>query len=189
MKLTPMPVTGALLIEPTRHQDERGYFCELLRDEWLQEAGIDTGFVQTNLSRSSKGVLRGLHYQFIQPQAKLVCVTRGSALDVAVDLRPASTTFGHHLAVELSEDNRRLLYLPAGLAHGFLARSTITDLLYQCSTRWHPESDRGLAWDDPALNIDWGIDSPLLSQRDRTAPRLAEVPATELPAPASACME
>lgn len=183
MKLTPLPLTGALLIEPGRHEDTRGYFTELLRREWLTDCGIDVDFVQTNLSRSSKDVLRGLHYQYLQPQAKLVCVTRGAALDVAVDLRPGSGTFGQHLALELSEDNRRLLYLPAGLAHGFLARSTVTDLLYQCSTVWHPQSERGLAWNDPALAIDWGATSPLLSERDRQAPRLAEIPAEELPVP------
>jgi dTDP-4-dehydrorhamnose 3,5-epimerase len=139
-------------------------------------------FVQDNHSRSARGTLRGLHYQLRFAQSKLCRVVRGAILDVAVDLRRGSPTFGRWVAAELSEDNHRLLYIPRGCAHGFVALTATAELLYKCSEYYHPEDDYGIAWNDPELAIDWGgIREPRLSPRDRQFPPLKQVPPERLP--------
>jgi dTDP-4-dehydrorhamnose 3,5-epimerase len=165
------------LIEPRVHRDDRGFFMESWNAKAFAAAGLEAGFVQDNHSRSARGVLRGLHYQLTRPQAKLMRVTAGAVFDVAVDLRRSSPTFGRWVGAELSATNRRMLWIPAGFAHGFLALEDGSDLLYKCSDFYVPEDERALAHDDPALAIAWpALDGPrVLSPRDAAAPRLADV--------------
>lgn len=186
MKPLPLdsPIHGPLLIEPVVHGDARGFFMETYRLDRFAELGIHDAFVQANHSRSARGVLRGLHYQRTHGQAKLVRVLRGCVLDVAVDLRRGSPTFGRSVAVELSEDNRRLFYVPRGFAHGFVVRSDLAEFAYQCSDYYTPAEERGLLWNDPALGIDWGLDPavpPTLSEKDARSPRLADIAPDDLP--------
>jgi dTDP-4-dehydrorhamnose 3,5-epimerase len=168
-------IPGVLIIEPRRLGDARGFFMELHREERYAAAGIDRPFVQDNLSRSARGVLRGLHLQNPRPQGKLVMALRGNVLDVVVDVRVGSPTFGAHLAIELSEDNPRQVWVPRGFAHGFIVRSESADLFYKCDGAYSPADELVLRWDDPELAIDWGCDTPQLSQRDRDGLRLAEL--------------
>ena len=178
-------IAGALILEPKVFGDARGFFMESYNARDFAQAtglsGID--FVQDNHSRSKKGVLRGLHYQLRQPQGKLVRVARGAVFDVAVDLRRASPTFGRWAGVLLSEENQRQFWLPPGMAHGFVVLSDTADFLYKASDYYAPAHERGIAWNDPAIGIDWplaahGIAAPLLSDKDRAAPPLARA---ELP--------
>lgn len=173
-------IEGPALIHPKVHGDARGYFFEAFRQDLFQRE-VDTGvaFVQDNQSLSRPaGTVRGLHFQ-IEPraQAKLVRVLRGSILDVAVDIRPSSPAFGRHVAVTLSAENRAQLYVPAGFAHGFCTLEPDTEVFYKTSDYYSPEQDRGLAWNDPALGIDWPITetAATLSDRDRKHPLLAEL--------------
>ena len=178
MKLTPTAIDGALIIEPRVFGDERGFFMESYNQKAFDEAvGHEVRFVQDNHSRSSKGVLRGLHYQ-VEPhaQGKLVRVTQGSVFDVAVDIRRRSPSFGRWFGVELSGENRHQLWLPPGLAHGFLVTSDSADFLYK-TTRYHaPDAERSIRWDDPALAIGWPAlgRPPVLSTRDAAAPMLVD---------------
>jgi len=170
-------VEGVLLLEPKVYGDERGFFFESWNRQAFQDAtGLDREFVQDNHSRSSKGVLRGLHYQLKKPQGKLVRVVSGSVLDVAVDIRRSSPTFGKYAAVELSADNKRQLWVPEGCAHGFLVLSAFADFLYKTTEFYDPADENAIAWNDDDLMIDWSLGSviPFLSEKDRLAAKFAE---------------
>jgi dTDP-4-dehydrorhamnose 3,5-epimerase len=169
MKTTPTAIPGVLIIEPQVFGDARGFFYESFNQQAFNDAtGTHHQFVQDNHSRSAKGVLRGLHYQTRQPQGKLVRVVRGAVFDVAVDIRPDSPAFGRWVGVELTEDNHKQLWVPPGLAHGFLVLSDTADFLYKTSDYYAPEFERCIAWDDPAIGIDWPLDglTPKLSAKD-----------------------
>jgi dTDP-4-dehydrorhamnose 3,5-epimerase len=177
------PLSGVLLLEPEVFSDERGFFMESYNRRRLAEFGIDQEFVQDNHSRSVRGVLRGLHYQLVHAQAKLVRVTRGKVFDVVVDIRRGSPTFAHWAGIELSEENQLMLYAPAGFAHGFVAFSETTEFQYKCSDFYSARDERGIIWDDPSLRIEWplaGMD-PILSERDRAWRTLAATPESDLP--------
>jgi dTDP-4-dehydrorhamnose 3,5-epimerase len=168
MRIEQTPLSGVLLIEPTVFGDARGFFFESWNKRAFEAAvGGPVEFVQDNHSRSTKGVLRGLHYQVVRPQGKLVRVVNGIVLDVAVDIRRGSPTFGRWVGVELSAENKRQLWVPPGLAHGFVVRSESADFLYKTTDYWFPEHERCIRWDDPTLAIDWGLDEPpLVSEKD-----------------------
>lgn len=172
---------GMCILEPRVFSDARGFFFESYNQRTLAELGIRDTFVQDNHSRSSRGTLRGLHYQVRAPQAKLCRVVAGEVLDVAVDLRPRSPTFGKWVGVALSSENRRQVLVPAGFAHGFVVVSESAEFLYKCSDFYAADDERGIAWDDPDLGIDWGVDQPLLSEKDRRLPRLRDVGPEQLP--------
>ena len=155
IKVTKCDIDGLCVIEPTVHGDARGYFMETYNQRDMEEAGLDMVFVQDNQSCSSKGVLRGLHFQKEYPQGKLVRVVRGKVFDVAVDLRSDSETYGKWFGVELSEENKKMFYIPEGYAHGFLVLSDIAEFCYKCTDFYHPGDEGGLAWNDPEIGIDW----------------------------------
>ncbi len=166
---------GVKLIEPKVFGDERGFFMETWNARAFAEAGLDVAFVQDNHSRSGRGVLRGLHYQLNTPQGKLVRVASGAVFDVAIDIRRSSPHFGKWVGYELSEANKRMLWVPPGFAHGFIVFSESADFLYKVTTPYSPADDRGIAWDDPDIGIDWPFDgTPSLSAKDAAAPRLAD---------------
>ena len=167
---------GVLLIEPQVHRDERGFFVESYSARTLAAAGITTEFVQDNHSRSVRNTLRGLHYQAGVGQVKLVRVIAGEIFDVAVDVRWGSPTFGQWYGTVLSADNFRQLYIPVGFAHGFCVLSESADLAYKCSSYYAPSEERGIAWNDPAIAIDWPVQEPLLSPRDQRHPGLPDIP-------------
>jgi dTDP-4-dehydrorhamnose 3,5-epimerase len=175
MKVTPTALPEVLLIEPKVFGDDRGFFFESWNERSYAAAGIPEHFVQDNHSRSAKGVLRGLHYQIRQPQGKLVRVIAGEIFDVAVDVRRSSPRFGKSITVRLSAEQKNLLWVPAGFAHGFLVVSDSAEVLYKTTDFYAPEHERTIAWDDPALGIDWPRDgAPLLSAKDRVGQRLAD---------------
>ncbi|MBS1880724.1 MAG: dTDP-4-dehydrorhamnose 3,5-epimerase [Actinobacteria bacterium] len=176
----PTKLDGLALIEPVVHGDERGFFVETFRSDAWAELGVDAEFVQHNHSRSSRGTLRGLHFQTEPGQAKLLRCARGEILDVAVDLRRDSATYGEWEAYVLDDVKHRQLFVPIGFAHGFVVLSEVADVAYQVSSLYDPATERGIAWDDPDVGVDWRVAEPLLSERDKTAPRLAEI-AAELP--------
>jgi dTDP-4-dehydrorhamnose 3,5-epimerase len=167
-------IPGVLIVEPKRFGDERGFFMEIFRTDRYAEHGICEPFIQDNLSRSTNGVLRGLHLQNPNSQGKLVMVMRGCVLDVAVDVRRGSPTFGRYVAVELNEDNRRQLWVPRGFAHGFVVLSDSADFYYKCDALYSPADEMSIRWNDPALAIDWRHPAPILSPKDAAAPLLAE---------------
>jgi len=176
LKFTPQSIPEVILIEPTVHGDDRGYFVETFRQDMFEEAtGYQVNFVQDNESKSTKGVLRGLHYQ-LPPytQAKLVRVIKGSVLDVAVDIRKSSPTFGQHVAVELTSDNKHQLFIPHGFAHGFVVLSDSATFAYKVDNYYAPEHDRGIAFDDTDLAIDWQLPLEILqlSNKDKNQPTL-----------------
>ncbi len=179
MRLLPTAIPGVAVVEPQVHGDARGFFMESWNRRAFAAAGLDVDFVQDNHSRSRRGVLRGLHYQIRHPQGKLVRVVAGEVFDVAVDLRRASPTFGRAVGVRLSEANRRMLWIPPGFAHGFLVLSEWVDFLYKATDYYHPEHDRTLRWDDPALAIDWPLDGlePTVSAKDAAGVPLARAEA------------
>jgi dTDP-4-dehydrorhamnose 3,5-epimerase len=164
-----------IIFEPKISRDTRGLFLEHYQTERYSAHGVGGPFVQDNLSRSSRGVLRGLHLQNPRPQGKLVGVTRGCVLDVAVDVRAGSPTFGKHIAVELSDDNFRQLWVPRGFAHGFTVLSETADFYYKCDALYSPADEITIRWNDPALNIDWYTSTPTLSERDAVAPLLEDI--------------
>jgi dTDP-4-dehydrorhamnose 3,5-epimerase len=174
MNVVPTAIPEVLIIEPKLFGDARGFFLETFRAERYARHGVAGPFVQDNLSRSAAGVLRGLHLQNPRAQGKLITVLRGCVLDVAVDVRRGSPTFARHVAVELSEENRRQFWIPCGFAHGFVVRSDTADLFYKCDEAYSPPDEIVVRWNDPALAIAWGIDAPTLSPRDAIAPLLAE---------------
>ena len=168
-------VPDVLIIDPKLFGDQRGFFLETYQSTRYAEHGISRSFVQDNLSRSAYGVLRGLHLQNPKTQGKLVSVLRGRVLDVAVDVRVGSPYFGRHVAVELSEDNRRQLWVPRGFAHGFVVLSETADFFYKCDEFYNPKDEIVVRWDDPAIGITWGVESPSLAARDAAAPLLSEI--------------
>ena len=169
-----MQIPDVVVIEPKIIGDQRGFFFEAFQAERYASYGITAPFVQDNISRSAKGVLRGLHLQNPKCQGKLVTVLRGAVLDVAVDVRLGSPTFGRHVSAELSEENRRQIWIPRGFAHGFLVLSESADVFYKCDELYSPADEFALRWNDPAFGIKWGIESPSLSARDAAASFLAD---------------
>ena len=186
MNIITTNLPGVIVIEPKVYVDKRGFFLETFREDVLLQAGINAHFVQDNHTRSSQGVLRGLHYQMTQTQGKLVRVAAGSVFDVVVDVRSGSPTFGQWYGTELNEDNMKMMYIPPGFAHGFVVLSETADFIYKCTDYYHPESEQGIAWDDPDLNIDWSIaeiaEKISLSDKDKQNVKLKDQPAEKLPA-------
>ena len=174
MRVVPTSIPDVLVVEPRVFGDQRGFFFESWNRRALREAGLDAEFVQDNHSRSACGVLRGLHYQIRHPQGKLVRVVAGEVFDVAVDLRRGSPTFGRHVAITLSAENRKMLWVPPGFAHGFCVTSESADFLYKTTDYWHQEHERTLLWSDPALGIAWPVDgAPLVAAKDAAGTPLA----------------
>lgn len=176
MNIVETSLPGVLIFEPQAFGDARGFFVETFREEWLQQAKLDVQFIQDNQSRSRKGVLRGLHYQMEHTQAKLVRVSRGAAYDVVVDARRGSPNFGQWFGVILDDITHRQLYVPRGFAHGFCVLSEEADFCYRCSDYWHPQSETGILWNDPAIGITWPDIGQAwqLSDKDRALPKLAD---------------
>ena len=175
MNVIETAIPGVVIIEPKLFGDQRGFFLETFQAERYRSWGVSRPFVQDNLSRSAFGVLRGLHLQNPKTQGKLVSALRGRVLDVAVDVRLGSPTFGRHVAVELSEENRRQLWVPRGFAHGFVVLSETADFFYKCDELYSQGDEIAIRHNDPAIGIDWGIETPNLSAKDAQAPLLAEV--------------
>lgn len=178
MNLIPTNLPGVLIIEPRVFRDERGFFLETYHAQRYREAGLDAAFVQDNHSRSTRGTLRGLHWQAERPQGKLVRVLVGEIYDVAVDIRPDSPTFGKWVGVTLSADNFRQAWIPPGFAHGFCVTSEVAEVEYKCTDFYDPPSERGLIWNDPEVAIAWPIQDPILSERDKKHPRLSALVAS-----------
>ena len=176
MKFVPADIPGVVVIEPDVHQDRRGFFLETYHAEKYRAGGIPDVFVQDNHSRSMRGTLRGLHLQLKRPQGKLLRVIEGEIFDVAVDVRRGSPTFGRWVGVTLSADNFKQVYIPKGFAHGFAVVSEIAQVEYKCTDAYDPSSEIGIAWDDPAIGIVWPVSNPILSDRDKRHPRLADAP-------------
>lgn len=172
---------GVCVIEPKVFGDERGYFFESYNQARFAELGIEANFVQSNVSRSAKGVLRGLHYQWPNPQGKLVQVLDGEVYDVAVDIRRGSPTFGRWAAAILSADNKRMFWVPEGFAHGFAVLSDNATFCYQCTALYDGAADAGVRWNDGDIGVDWPIAEPQLSDKDKAAPFLADIPPARLP--------
>lgn len=175
MRSIPTKLAGVVLLEPEVHGDDRGFMVETYRRDLWSDFDIDVDFVQHNHSRSSKGTLRGLHFQTEPGQAKLVRCSRGRIFDVAVDLRRDSPSFGQWEGHELDDVTHRQLFVPVGLAHGFAVLSDVADVAYLLSSTYDPATESGIAWDDPDVGVEWPVDNPLLSERDKQAPQLAEV--------------
>ena len=178
MEIIDTPIAGLKIVQPKVWGDARGHFFESYSEAAFKAAGLPTDFVQDNQSLSAKGILRGLHFQ--KPpfaQGKLVRVIKGAVLDVVVDVRSSSPTYGQHHAVELNEDNKTMFWIPPGFAHGFLTLADDTIFVYKVTGLYNKESEGGLLWNDPALGINWGIENPLLSDKDRILPLLSELPA------------
>jgi dTDP-4-dehydrorhamnose 3,5-epimerase len=171
----PSELDGVVLLEPEVHGDERGFMVETYRRDAWAEAGVEVEFVQQNHSRSVRGTLRGLHFQTEPGQAKLVRCPRGKIFDVAVDLRRGSPTYGQWEGHVLDDEAHRQLFVPAGFGHGFAVLSEIADVAYLLSSLYDPATEAGIAWDDPDIGVEWPVDDPLLSERDKSAPRLSEV--------------
>jgi dTDP-4-dehydrorhamnose 3,5-epimerase len=176
MNIIETAIEGVLIVEPKVFGDERGLFMESWNARTFSDAGLDIDFVQDNHSRSSRGVLRGLHYQSPNPQGKLVRVTAGAVFDVAVDMRRSSPSFGKWVGVELSAANKRMLWVPEGMAHGFLCLEDGTDFLYKCRGFYEPANEHSLLWNDPAIAIDWPLDGiePQLNAKDLAGKPLAQ---------------
>jgi dTDP-4-dehydrorhamnose 3,5-epimerase len=181
MKITKTPLPGVLLLEPKLHGDSRGFFLETYREDTLKDIGINERFVQDNHSRSARGILRGLHYQLTQPQGKLVRVATGAVYDVVVDVRNGSPTFGQWYGNTLDEETMRMMYIPPGFAHGFVVLSDIADFIYKCTDYYHPQSEQGILWNDPAIGIEWPITDVQLSEKDHNNPVLQNQPEQLLP--------
>ena len=181
MKVIETELAGVLLLEPKVFGDVRGFFLETWQAARYAEAGLPERFVQDNQSRSRRGVLRGLHYQLIPPQGKLVWGTRGAVFDVAVDIRRGSPQFGRWYGCVLDDVDHRQLYIPPGFAHGFCVLSDEADFFYKCTDYYHPQSERGIAWNDPAIGIDWPLREVALSGKDQQNQRLAAQRSEDLP--------
>ena len=181
MEKVPTALPGVVELRPKIFRDPRGFFLETYHREKFAELGITADFVQDNHSRSSRGTLRGLHYQLPHAQGKLCRVIEGEVLDVAVDIRLGSPTFGKWTSVVLSAEHSNMIYVPAGFAHGFLTLSESAQFLYKCSDVYAPKDEHGIAWNDPDINIAWGIDKPLVSEKDARYTKLSEMPREFLP--------
>jgi dTDP-4-dehydrorhamnose 3,5-epimerase len=170
MDVSTTNIEGLLVIQPKVFGDERGYFFESFRDDVLNNHGVSSKFVQDNQSKSNKGILRGLHFQKApHAQGKLVRVVKGSVLDIALDIRTNSPTYGHHFSIELNEVNKTIFYIPPGFAHGFLTLEDNTLFSYKCTNFYNLESEGSVLWNSESLNIDWGIEKPILSEKDKKA--------------------
>jgi dTDP-4-dehydrorhamnose 3,5-epimerase len=181
VRILPTELPGVLLVEPTVHRDDRGFFLETWHAQKYAAEGLDARFVQDNHSRSTRGTLRGLHAQLARPQGKLVRASQGEIYDVAVDIRVGSPHFGRSVGFVLSADNFRQLWIPEGFAHGFCVLSETAELQYKCTDVYDPSSEITVAWDDPALGIAWPVREPLLSAKDRSGKRLSAFAESELP--------
>ena len=183
MNITKLDIDGVVLFEPRVFEDSRGFFLETFSRDRYQEAGLTRPFIQDNHSYSSKGTVRGLHYQLTQPQGKLVFCVTGEIFDVAVDIRKGSPTFGKWVGAILSRENHRQLFVPEGFAHGFCVLSETADVIYKCTDLYKPGDDYGIAWDDEEINIEWPMDmaAALLSDKDLKNPKLAEADINVLP--------
>ena len=186
-KATETRLPGVVLLEPSAFRDARGFFLESHNQRAFAALGIDCRFVQDNHSKSVKGTIRGLHYQLPNPQAKLCRVVQGTVWDVAVDIRVGSPNFGKWTGVTLSDKNQLEVFIPAGFAHGFAVISETADFLYKCSEYYAREDDRGIAWDDPSLAIDWQVGAPVLSEKDLRYPTLSRVSKDLLPGFQAGC--
>jgi len=175
------PLDGCVVIEPNVHGDSRGFFYESFNARTFAEAGFALDFVQTNVSRSARGVLRGLHYQWPNPQGKLVSVVEGEVYDVAVDIRVGSPSFGQWTAAILSAENKRHFWVPEGFAHGFAVLSDNATFIYQCTAFYDRSSDAGIRWNDGTIAVDWPIAQPILSDKDQRTPFLVEIAREQLP--------
>jgi dTDP-4-dehydrorhamnose 3,5-epimerase len=178
MRLVETGLPGLVVIEPVVHGDERGFFLESFHESAMEDLGVRERWVQDNHSRSARGVLRGLHFQVGEGQAKLVRCARGSIWDVAVDLRRGSPTYGRWKGTELDDAVGRMVYVPVGFAHGFCVTSEVADVVYKCSAYYDAALESAVAWDDPDIAVDWPVQDPVVSERDRRAPRLREIAAT-----------
>jgi len=181
MNIITTSIEGVLIIEPKVFMDNRGFFMETYNRNRYINAGINTLFVQDNLSYSVRGTVRGLHYQIRRPQAKLIQVVTGEIFDVAVDIRPGSPTFGKWTGVHLSDRNRSQLFIPEGFAHGFCVLSETAHFLYKCSDFFAPDDEGGIIWSDPDIGIDWPVEDPIISKKDKQLQRLAELDPNQLP--------
>ncbi len=181
MRVIQTDLPGCLVIEPRVFDDARGFFYESWNKARFAAAGLDLDFVQTNVSASERGVLRGLHYQWPNPQGKLVSVLEGEVYDVAVDIRRGSPTFGRWTAVMLTADNKRHFWVPEGFAHGFAVVSERAVFTYQCTAAYDADADAGIRWNDARFGIDWPLADPSLSDKDAKAPFLADIPPERLP--------
>lgn len=181
MQVERTALPDVLLITPKVFPDPRGYFIETFSEQRYAAAGVRTPFVQDNHSHSTAGVLRGLHFQLVHPQTKLVSVVRGEILDVAVDVRVGSPTFGRWVGHVLSDRNHAQMYIPDGFAHGFCVLSPEADVAYKCTEYYDPTDNCGLLWSDPAIAIAWPVANPLVSEKDALSPRLADIPRDHLP--------
>ena len=181
MKSSETGLPGVLILEPEVFGDERGFFMETWHQQRYSALGLPASFVQDNLSLSRQGVLRGLHAQNPNPQSKLVQVLQGQVFDVAVDIRRGSPTFGRWTGTILSGENRRQFYVPADFAHGFCVLSETALFAYKCSDFYHPEAEFSIRWDDPAIGIDWPLEKPILSDKDKSARLLKDIPEARLP--------
>lgn len=181
LKCSETRLSGVLLIEPRAFEDDRGFFMETYHLDKYTKLGIRGSFVQDNMSHSKQYTLRGLHYQLEHPQGKLVYTVRGRIFDIAVDIRKGSPTFGQWVSTILSSNNHRQLYVPGGFAHGFCVLSQTADVIYKCTDLYAPGDEYGIIWSDPALGIEWPVDSPVLSKKDAANPQLKEVPKNLLP--------
>jgi len=182
VKIVKTPLDGCVVIEPAVHGDARGYFYESFNAQKFADMGLDLRFVQTNVSRSARGVLRGLHYQWPKPQGKLVSVVEGEVYDVAVDIRSGSPTFGRWTAAILSAENKRHFWVPEGFAHGFVVLSADATFVYQCTALYDRDADAGIRWNDGEIAVDWPVAEPLLSDKDQRAPFLADIAREKMPA-------
>ncbi|MDQ1333879.1 MAG: dTDP-4-dehydrorhamnose 3,5-epimerase [Thermodesulfobacteriota bacterium] len=181
LKCSETSLPGVLLIEPMVFQDDRGFFMETYHMGKYKEAGLDRPFVQDNLSHSRRHTLRGLHYQLRRPQGKLIYVVTGKILDIAVDIRRGSPTFGQWAGIRLSAENRRQLYVPEGFAHGFCVLSDSADVMYKCTDLYAPGDEYGVLWSDLTLAIEWTVENPILSKKDARNPSLQDMPEALLP--------
>ncbi|WP_458071329.1 dTDP-4-dehydrorhamnose 3,5-epimerase [Rhodanobacter sp. BL-MT-08] len=181
MKVIETTLPGALILEPQVFGDSRGFFYESYHQARYRDAGITGDFVQTNVSRSAKSVLRGLHYQWPKPQGKLVSVLEGEVYDVAVDIRRGSPNFGQWVGVMLTADNHRHFWIPEGFAHGFCVLSEFATFTYQCTALYDASADAGVRWNDAEIGIDWPLSEPLLSDKDRKTPLLKDIATDRLP--------
>ena len=175
MKVVRSALEGIIVIEPQVFEDHRGYFVETYQADRYHNTGFPESFVQDNLSFSTKGTLRGLHFQIRHPQAKLVQAVTGEIYDVVVDIRPDSKTFGQWAGVILSEKNKKQVFIPAGFAHGFCVLSASAHFLYKCTEFYNPDDEGGILWSDPTIGIDWPIREPIISEKDRAFPPLSEL--------------
>jgi dTDP-4-dehydrorhamnose 3,5-epimerase len=181
MKVSRTENLDLIVLEPRVFADNRGHFLEVYQAERYLEHGIPDRFVQDNLSCSTRGVVRGLHYQLGRPQGKLVGVLHGRVFDVVVDIRTGSPSFGRHAGIVLSSEDYRQIYIPEGFAHGFCVLSESAVVLYKCTDYYVPEEERGIRWDDPSLNIAWPVPTPVLSEKDRAYPLLKDMALDQLP--------